>query len=156
MAGIGGSKSLAHEHVAQVAAAFGAFNFDPVTVRIRQVVDCPFHLFVESGPTAMGIEFVDGPVEFGVALSADVITLFVEVIICTCEGPFCPLVLDYVLLFSGQRVIAWVGHINSLPFLNRRTHEGRFSSDSTPLIPHLVKFSHDDLQPFKPAPVYWI
>ena len=74
----------------------------------------------------MGIEFVDGPVEFGVALSADVVTLFVEVVICTCEGPFCPLVLDYVLLFSGQRVIAWVSHITSFPFLSRRAGGGPF------------------------------
>ena len=39
MAGVGGSKSLSHEHVAQVAAAIGTLHFGPVTVRIRQVVD---------------------------------------------------------------------------------------------------------------------
>ena len=114
MAGVRGSKSLAHKDVAKVSAAIGTLDFDPAAVRIGQVVDRAFDLFVEGRPATMGVEFVGRPVKFGVALSADVMTFFVEVIIFASEGPFCSFVLNYVPLFGVQGVVILVCHIVSL------------------------------------------
>lgn len=120
MPGIGGSKPFAHEHVAQVSSTIGALHFDPVTVRVRQVVDRPFNLFVERRPAAMRVEFINGPIEFGVALSADVMTFFVKVIIFASEGSFCSLMLDHIPLFGVQGVVILVCHIVSLSLIFSR------------------------------------
>ena len=100
MASIRGGKSFAHEHMAQVTAAVGTFNFDPTTIRIRQTRYCSFHFFIESGPTTMGIELIHGPIEFCVALTTNVAPFFVKIVVFTCERSFCPLVFDHVPLFG--------------------------------------------------------
>ena len=120
MAGVRGSKSLAHKDVAEVSAAIGTLHFNPAAVRIGQVVNRPFDLFVEGRPATMGVEFVDRPVKFGVALSADVMTFFVEVIIFASKWSFCSFVLDYVPLFGVQGVVILVCHIISLSLTSNR------------------------------------
>ena len=120
MAGIRGSKSLAHKDVAQVSAAIGALHFGTVAIRIGQVVDRPFDLFVKGRPATMGVEFVNRPVKFGVALSADVMTFFVEVIIFAGKGTFCSFVLNYVPLFGVQGVVILVCHFVSLSLVSDR------------------------------------
>ena len=120
MAGVRGSKSLAHKDVSEVSAAIGTLHFDTTAIRIGEVVDRPLDLFVKCRPATMGVEFVDRPVKFGVALSADVMTFFVEVIIFTSEGPFGSFVLDYVPLFGVQGVVILVCHIISLSLTSNR------------------------------------
>ena len=120
VAGIGGSKSLADKNVAQVSAAIGALHFGTVAIRIGQVVDRPFDLFVEGRPATMGVEFVNRPVKFGVALSADVMTVFVKVIIFASEGPFRSFVFNNVPLFGVQGVVILVCHFVSLSLVSDR------------------------------------
>jgi hypothetical protein len=55
-------EALAHEHVAQVAAAVRALDLDPHTVRVRKVTYGSLDLLVERRPPTVSVELIDRPV----------------------------------------------------------------------------------------------
>jgi len=61
---------LSLEHVAKMASATSALDFDPLSVRVGHAFHRPGALLVERGPTAVGVELVVGPVERRAALPA--------------------------------------------------------------------------------------
>ncbi len=59
---VGSGKAFAKEYVAQMAAAVRALELRAHSVGVGQLIYGSRHLFVEGGPTTMGIELVIGPV----------------------------------------------------------------------------------------------
>ena len=115
MAGIGGGEPFSHENVAQMAAAVGAFHLDPHAVGVGKMLHGTLNLFVEGWPAAMGVEFINRPVDLGVALAADIGAGFVEIVVFTGEGPFRPLGLDHAPFFGSEGIVALFSHVRSLP-----------------------------------------
>ena len=96
-----------------MAAAVGTLHLDAMTVGVGEVFHGSIDLFIEGRPTAMGVEFVNGAVEFGVSPAAGIGTVLIEVVILAGEGPFSPFVLDDVFLFVVELVVVLIGHVIS-------------------------------------------
>ena len=88
MTGVRFCKMFSHEYVTEVTVAVGARNLDPHTVRVGFIDHRSRYLFVERGPAAMGVELVHGPVEFSVALPANISARIIKVVIHACERVF--------------------------------------------------------------------
>jgi hypothetical protein len=98
MTGVRLCETLTHEYVTQMPFAVGARNLRSHTVRVGVTGYSPRNLFIEGGPAAVGVELVHGPVQFGVALPADVGASFIKVVILACEWILGAFHLDYVTL----------------------------------------------------------
>jgi hypothetical protein len=59
MPGVRWREALAHEYVAKVAAAIRALDLYSHAIRVRQVTNSPFDLFVERRPSAVSVKFID-------------------------------------------------------------------------------------------------
>jgi hypothetical protein len=55
-------QALSNKHVAKVAAASSAFDFDSLAVGIRQSIHGARYLLIERQLPAMGVELVVGPI----------------------------------------------------------------------------------------------
>tara|TARA_Y100000780_G_scaffold104683_1_gene95143 strand:+ start:173 stop:478 length:306 start_codon:yes stop_codon:yes gene_type:complete len=96
-----------------MAAAVSTLHLDAMTVGVGEVLHGSIDLFIEGRPTAVGVEFVNGAVEFGVAPAAGIGAVIIEVVILAGEGPFSPFVLDDVFLFVVELVVVLIGHVIS-------------------------------------------
>ena len=105
-------RALAKKHVSQVPAAVHAFDFNPVTVRIRQTIHSSLYLLVERGPGKVGIERVIGSTELRVALHGRVDAPFIKVVLLSREAPSGAPVLDNVALLRGMRLVVRHSHLD--------------------------------------------
>ncbi len=105
MAGIFGRQALAGEDVTQMGSAGGAGYLRPVPVGIRRTANRACYLLVKARPTASGMEFIRGPVEWCIAPAAYVNAVLEQPVVFPAEGRLGPLAQDYVFFLGQQPVI---------------------------------------------------
>ena len=102
MPGVGGGETLAEKYMAQVAAAVRALDFYSHTVWVGQLGYRSRYFLVEGGPTATGVELVHRAIQLGVAASAEVNALFVQVVVVLAgKGRLGTLEFDYVAFLAA-------------------------------------------------------
>jgi hypothetical protein len=99
------SKTLTLEYVSQMRSTFCTFDFDSLSIRIRQ----PFHgtryFIIKARPAAVGIEFVFRLVQRCVASLADVSSRSCVCLVLTTERAFRALSNDYSFFFWRQFIV---------------------------------------------------
>jgi hypothetical protein len=56
---VGWREPLAHEYMAKVGTAIRTLDLYSHAIRVRQVTNSPFDLFVERRPSAVSVKFID-------------------------------------------------------------------------------------------------
>jgi hypothetical protein len=98
-------KTFALEHVAQVPAAVGTLNLDPMAIGIGYALHGAWYLLIKARPTAAGVKLGIGPIELGIAAAADVRAVVERVFVLAGKRPLGAFELYDVSLLVGQLVV---------------------------------------------------